>query len=70
MKLAKQQKRVDYDKMTDDQILEIYKQVYPERSEQNLKEYVYYQRIIHDAKTKKGKEKNQNIREEVVEDEE
>ena len=56
--------------MSDEQILTIYREVYPERTDANLKEYIYYQRIIFDAKTKRGKDKSQNIRVEEVEDEE
>ena len=40
----------DFDKMTDEEIYVQYKTVWPEKDEANLREYVYYQRIIHDNK--------------------
>lgn len=54
MKMARKT-RVDFDKMSDAQILEKYKLVYPDRDEANLKEYMHYQRLIHEAKSKKKK---------------
>jgi hypothetical protein len=39
--------------MNDNEIYEQYKTVWPEKDETNLREYVYYQRIIHDNKNQK-----------------
>lgn len=49
--------------MTDDQIYNQYKSVFPDKDEANLREYVFYQRIIHDSK----KQKKKLVRETIIE---
>ena len=42
--------------MTQDNVLDKYKQAYGDTmSDEKLKEYVYYQKLIHDAKSKQKK---------------
>ena len=50
--------------MTDEEIYVQYKNVWPDKDEANLREYVYYQRIIHDSK----KQKKKLVRERIIED--
>ena len=49
------QRRIKLD-MTQDNVLDKYKQAYGDTmSDEKLKEYVYYQKLIHDAKSKQKK---------------
>ena len=49
------QRRIKLD-MTQDDVLDKYKQAYGDTmSDEKLKEYVYYQKLIHDAKSKQKK---------------
>lgn len=64
---------MDFSK-SDDNLIGKYKQVYGETlGEEKLKEYIYYQKLIHDAKVShknKRKQKETTEQEVIVEDEE
>ena len=50
-KMAKIDK-IDYDKLNDDQIAEKYKRIYPDKTEDELKNYIYLQRLVMESKNK------------------
>ena len=46
---------IDYKTMTDDDIFTKYKRIYPDREDEQTKNYIRYQRLIHETKFKHKK---------------
>lgn len=62
------QRKIKLD-LTQDDVLDKYKQAYGDTmSEEKLKEYVYYQKLIHDARFKQKKLIKQVVEEEIIEE--
>ena len=53
--------------MGDKELFERYSQVYPDRTEQQLKDYIYYQRLVHERKNPKKNKKQKKEENETVE---
>jgi len=47
--------KLDFVKQTDDEIVDRYLKLYPEKNRENMLEYVQCQRLIHDHKNKQSK---------------
>jgi hypothetical protein len=55
-KLVKFEK-IDYDKLNDEQIALKYQRIYPDKTAEELKNYVYLQRLVLDSKNKAKRSK-------------
>lgn len=51
--------KIDYGKLNDEQIAEKYKRIYPDKTDEELKNYIYLQRLVWESKNKAKRGKKQ-----------